>query len=323
MRIGVVQQKVDLGRVDVNLERAGRSIQSAIDLGAEMVLLPEFFNSGIAFHTDMLSVPDYGKITRSFLQSVAKETGVPIGGSFLILDGCDAYNVFLLVFPDGEMFEHRKDSPTMVENAYYVGGCDDGCFNTPIGRIGIVLCWEMLRSRTVMRLANRVGVLFAASCWWGHYEPVDNEKMELHERNLEMLRSAPRTIAKHLHVPVIHASCVGQFVAASLSNPNSERKQCFLGQSQVVGAGGETIRKARAGYRSDVFVSDVAVRRISNERSQFDSFWINDMSEHHLAVWTRDAVLGRQYYDDVSQPYYRRRKAELDLPAVDWIAHNE
>ncbi len=65
------------------------------------------------------------------LLEVAAEQGVLIGGSFLCrdVDG-EVRNAFLLAGPDGLLGRHDKDLPTMLENALYVGGEDDGVIET-------------------------------------------------------------------------------------------------------------------------------------------------------------------------------------------------
>lgn len=54
----------------------------------------------------------------------------------------------------------------MWENCYYIGGSDDGILETTAGNIGVALCWEFMRTRTVRRLLNRVDLVVGGSCWW-------------------------------------------------------------------------------------------------------------------------------------------------------------
>ena len=89
---------------------------------------------GIAFNHLMLSVPGDQSKTEAWLRELAAELGVPIGGSFLTLDGVEAHNTLMLVFPDGTTHTHQKDLPTMVENAHYVGD-DDWVVDTPSGEL--------------------------------------------------------------------------------------------------------------------------------------------------------------------------------------------
>ena len=89
-----------------------------------------------------------------------------LGGSFLEFDGANAYNLFLLVLPDGTSYEHRKDIPTQFENCYYTKGDEENVLITPYGNIGVALCWEMIRQDTLSRLQGKADIILAGSCWW-------------------------------------------------------------------------------------------------------------------------------------------------------------
>ena len=72
--------------------------------------------------------------------------------------GEDVFNTYVLVDRDGAVHMHNKDLPTMVENAYYTGGSDDGLVSTSQGSVGIAVCWETIRTATVRRLRGKVGL---------------------------------------------------------------------------------------------------------------------------------------------------------------------
>jgi nitrilase len=54
------------------------------------------------------------------------------------------YNTLLLIGPEGVTWKHRKLMPTMHERLFHgVGGGDDlAVVETPVGRIGGLICWE-------------------------------------------------------------------------------------------------------------------------------------------------------------------------------------
>jgi predicted amidohydrolase len=307
MKIGLVQLEINLGDVGVNLQRAAAGARRARELGAELIVLPEFFTSGMALCPRILEVPQHQTETRSFLSALARELAVPIGGSFLTFDGIDAHNTFVLAFPDGSTRAHQKDLPTMVENAFYVSGNDDGVLETGIGRVGIALCWEMIRSQTVRRMIGKVDFVLAASCWWGHWLPYDDSVAEVQRRNEQLLINAPRDLARLLAVPVIHASCVGHFGAANLSHPQEVVRRRFLGHSQMVGHDGAPVAVFQPESGSGVLVCELplAEPRHSPSATVYE-YWIPTLTDAHLRAWERDARLGREYYETVALPRYRR-----------------
>jgi predicted amidohydrolase len=62
----------------------------------------------------------------------------------------------LLVFPDGTTYRHDKDFPSFWETCYSEAGNDDGVLETPLGPVGVALCWEMVRSGTAKRLLGEI-----------------------------------------------------------------------------------------------------------------------------------------------------------------------
>lgn len=303
MKVGVVQLQITLADVSTNLARAAAGVEEAVRRGAELILLPEFFSSGIAFDPEILEVPRRQEATRSRLTAWAEAFGVAVGGSFLTFDGSEAHNTFVLAFPDGTTFEHRKDLPTMLENAFYAPGGDDGVFDTCRGRIGVALCWEMIRTRTVERLLGRVDFVLAASCWWGHRPPYDGTAAEVQLRNEELLREAPRQLARLLAVPVIHASCVGRFETASLSHPQDLRPGRFLGRSQILASDAAPV--AALASEAGILVSDLPPQKGRRRRRLASSgYWTLPLTDAHLRAWERDAELGGEYYRTVALPHY-------------------
>ena len=59
-------------------------------------------------------------------------------------DGGSLYNAYLLIGPDGLIHKHRKLMPTQHERLFHgIGdGADLAPVDTPLGRIGGLICWE-------------------------------------------------------------------------------------------------------------------------------------------------------------------------------------
>ncbi len=59
-------------------------------------------------------------------------------------DGGSLYNAYLLIGPDGLLHKHRKLMPTQHERLFHgIGdGADLAPVDTPLGRIGGLICWE-------------------------------------------------------------------------------------------------------------------------------------------------------------------------------------
>ncbi len=134
MKVAAIQMKAKFADVKANIEIAKRLANQAFLDGAELVILPEFFTSAMAFHPKMLDVARLLKGEPwQLINQLAKEHNGIIGGSFISIRDRECYNTFVLAFPDGTNYFHDKDQPTMWENCYYIGGTDDGVLETKIG----------------------------------------------------------------------------------------------------------------------------------------------------------------------------------------------
>ena len=169
MRVAAVQPETVAANVDANLEECERLANEAALEGAQWILLPEFFTTGMGFIPKLAecSLPANGRATELLL-SLAKRHGVNVGGSFLCRDDDgDVRNAFFLATPQGIAGRHDKDIPTMWENCFYIGGGDDGVLRAGPLNVGVALCLEFNRAQTVRRLRGKVDLVVGGSCKWG------------------------------------------------------------------------------------------------------------------------------------------------------------
>lgn len=114
VKVAAVQFEGVPGRVADNLERLRPWVARAVQEGAEVIALPEFFASPLPFKQvvhDSVMRADNPAV--AFLRDTARRHGVTIGGSMLIVEGDSIYNRYHLVEPDGRIHLHDKDLPTM------------------------------------------------------------------------------------------------------------------------------------------------------------------------------------------------------------------
>jgi len=168
VRVAAVQLQPRLGDPPANLAACAALVAQAAEAGSRLVVLPEFFTTGMAYRPSIGAGAVALDRLVSWLREQATAHDVTLGGSFLCRDrDGDVRNAFLLADPKGILGRHDKDLPTMWENAFYVGGDDDGVIELRDGRrVGVALCWELMRSQTVRRLRGRVDLVLAGSAWW-------------------------------------------------------------------------------------------------------------------------------------------------------------
>lgn len=162
IRVALVQSRSELGTEtkdprDVNMERALASIKEAADKGADLIVFGEMYLSG--YRTDewlhkwatVIDPPDEHVQT---LVHAARDRKVHIimgMGTFGAVMPGDVYNTALLVGPDGVIGAYRKvhvaafpySQGIAMERCFYSPGRELPVFDTPLGRIGIHICYDM------------------------------------------------------------------------------------------------------------------------------------------------------------------------------------
>jgi predicted amidohydrolase len=305
LRVAATQMNAAIGDVAGNLAKAGALVREAFDRGAEWVILPEFFTSAMAFHSKMLDAAR--RVDGEPLQllvNLAKQHGGVVGGSFIAVRGDNVYNIFALAFPDGSVFFHDKDQPTMWENCYYIGGRDDGVLETPAGPVGAALCWEMIRSRTARRLLDKVNLVVGGSCWWDLPDDAPPHRDALRARNLALLAETPARLARILGVPVIHASHCGDFEGRALHDfalrEDRAYKSHYLGEAQIVDGTGTVLARRSQEQGEGVIVAEITPGPVEVARDPIpDSFWIPELWEPLLKAWEKENALGQYYYQNL------------------------
>lgn len=291
-----MQIEADLGNVDHNLEACERQADRAATEGAEWIVLPEFFATGVAFDTDLSrDAPAIDGAPTQLLVDLAQRHGAHVGGSTLVRDA-DGHvrNAFLLARPDGELVgRHDKDLPTMWESALYVGGTDPGRIETDTMTVGVALCWEMLRTQTVARLAGQVDLVLGGSGWWSI--PVEWPLMAgASARNTRRATMAPSVFARHVGAPVVHAAHAGTVSCRFPLTPVTYRGR-FEGGAQVCDSDGEVLSFVGRDEGEGVAVADVRTGRSSGVPAN-DRFWLQPRGAVAAFVWAYQNVHGRRVY---------------------------
>jgi nitrilase len=164
VRVAVVQDSPVVFDRDATLDKAGKLIAEAANMGAQLVVFPEAFVSGypkgldfgarlgmrfpygrddfLRYFQSAVEVP--GVATRA-LGDAAKEHEVYLVIGVIERDGGTLYCTVLFFSPQGQLMgKHRKLMPTAMERL--VWGFGDGStmpvFDTPLGKVGAVICWE-------------------------------------------------------------------------------------------------------------------------------------------------------------------------------------
>ena len=155
-RVAAVQM-VSTPRVEENLQTAATLVSEAVEQGADLVALPEYFPIMGLSDGDKVMVREAdgrGPI-QDFLAETARRHGIwLIGGSLpliasekdKVLNSCLVYN------PQGErvarydkihLFGFRKGAERYNESATIEAGSQPVAFSTPFARVGLSICYDI------------------------------------------------------------------------------------------------------------------------------------------------------------------------------------
>lgn len=307
IRAAAVQLEATAGDVAANLERVERLVDAACAGGATLVAVPEFCSSRVMFDARVHAavLPPENPMLDLF-RRLARRHSARIGGSMLIADGDAVYNRYHFVEPDGSVHLHDKDLPTMWENAFYGPGRpgDDGVFDTGIGGVGVAVCWELIRTRTVRRMLGRVDVAVTGTHWWtlpfNWGAVVSRPLAPLAQFNRYLSENAPTEFARRLGVPVLQASHCGRFRGGFPLLPGLDTALPydteFVGATQIVDAAGHVLAHRRTQEGPGVVFADIAPGAQAPDLPLEARFWIPELPLLLRAYWHHQNVCGRSYY---------------------------
>jgi omega-amidase len=173
VNVALCQTKVTADK-NLNIATAREAVRAAAAQGAELVILPEIWNgpyATTAFPEYAESVP--GGESTAMLSNVAKENKIwLVGGSVSerasdgrIFNTCAVYN------PEGDLVaKHRKvhlfdiDVPgkiTFKESDTLTGGDKITVFNTPFGRVGVGICYDIRFPELAQLMRDKGAVILA------------------------------------------------------------------------------------------------------------------------------------------------------------------
>jgi predicted amidohydrolase len=302
VKIAAVNFNAVFANVDENIKQVINYVKQASDLGVELILFPEFFTSSMGRAEAMLDVAVKSSHVEGILLQLAQQHNIIIGGSYILFDGKDAHNLFQLLFPDGKIFSHKKDIPTIAENCYYTHGDENKILKTPIGDIGVALCWEMNRYDTLKRLSQKVDLVLAGSCW----EDL-REGAPLRQYNKAFALQTPVTFAKLLHVPVIHSNHCGKVTAVDFYDEKNPFTFQMVGAAQIIDENGNIIARKSFDEGEGMVISEISLDRGKRRPADisFDKYWVENMQEPYIYAWENYSSICEDYYNKVANPYYK------------------
>jgi amidase/nitrilase len=325
VKVAVVQAAPVFMDKQKTIEKACKLIKEAGRNKAELVAFSEAFIPGypayytVGYETNphewtdyMLALQDNSVFIPSedteILGQAAKEAGayVVIGCNELDdrLGSCTVYNTLLFLGKDGEvMGRHRKTMPTYTERLYWGQGdaSDIRVFDTDIGRIGGLICWEnhmtLIRAAMIHRAEE-----FHIAVWPGNWKRGESKLLDAD-------RSPGGALCNLQSLIRVHAFEAGAFVLSAcgfltpedfpekwhyIRDGNHINYDWALGGSSIVNPAGRYL--AEPNFEKDaILYAECHANQIKAVKAVFDSLG-------HYSRW------------DIAQLAVRREAWEPEFP---------
>ena len=269
-RIGLVQTSCSLDPNE-NLVKTEQHIRQAAAQGAQVICTQELFRSRYFCREEnhdnfALAEPIPGPSTES-LGALARELGVVIVASLFERRAAGLYhNTVAVLSTDGNVMGmyrkmHIPDDPLYYEKFYFTPG-DLGFinFDTPFGRIGVLICWDQWYPEAA-RLTALAGanVLFYPTAIGWH----PGEKAEFGAAQLDAWQTIQRSHAIANGVYVAAANRVG-FEGPPKANPADTGIE-FWGSSFICDPFGRVLAQASTD-KEEILVADCDPAKVDETR---------------------------------------------------------
>lgn len=255
LKVATIQCESRNGEPLENLKRAGALVEQAVNLGAKLLLCAEFLATGYAYENSIWKAaePSNG-ITVNWLRRLAASHSIYIGATFLELSDGNFYNTFVLFGPEGtEMGRVRKTRLPFFEPYFYKPGTNTHILKTPLGNIGIGICYENhLRSLVEEFSEGEIDLILMP-----HSAPDFSHLPFVAESIADSLKEIAPHYAKLFGVPVLMTNKVGVVQTTVPFMPYYKSRLRFPGWSTICDANGKVVN--RLGSDAGVGVVEISL----------------------------------------------------------------
>lgn len=201
-----------------HLNAAEAQVIRAAEQGAQLVVLPEVFNTGYGYTPDNYAhaEPVDGP-TVTWMKRIAAEHRVHLAGTLLLLGPEHITNSLILVAPEGRLWRYDKNNPWVWERLYFREGRDITVAQTEIGTFGLMICADVFSPRLFRRYAGKVDALINSA-----------SPPRAHEMVIEFPDGGRVSLAALMHLPPKQRDLAGQAF-----NEHARRLSAWMGVPMI------------------------------------------------------------------------------------------
>ena len=275
IKLSAIQMACDKDR-SINIEKAASMIREAANAGANIILLPELFETPYFCqernydYYELATSPSENPAVRS-LAPLAKELDVVLPISFFERDGNCFYNSIAIIDANGEILGiyrkiHIPDDHFYQEKFYFTpGNLGHKVWNTKYGCIGVGICWDQWFPETARSMALMGADILFYPTAIGSEPILDCDSMP-HWRRCMTGHSACNI------VPLVAANRIGtESVTPSEANSNQSSSLTFYGSSFITDETGEVVAEAGR-LEEKIIFSEVNLEEVRKLRQSWGLF---------------------------------------------------
>jgi N-carbamoylputrescine amidase len=248
VRVAVVQfnPQVGLDNLESNAFAVTLRLQQAVKEGANLIVLPELATTGYCFDSREEAFahaePVPGGRTVGGWTVFAKERQVYIVGCLPEVEGQQLFDTAILVGPEGYIGKYRKTHLWNEEKLFFTpGNLGFPVFDTRIGRIGLLVCWDIWFPETA-RIASQLGAdIICIPTGWVWTPP-------------PLYDASGTCMAAYLTMTAAHANNV--FIATA-DRIGTERGTGFMGNSLIAGTSGWPVGRIAGPDEDTILYADI------------------------------------------------------------------
>ena len=254
VKVACLQTRPCVGEKASNVAASLASIERAAALGARLIVLPELANSGYVFTTRaeafaLAEEVPAGPTCQAWMAAAAR-LGVTLVAGIAERDGDALYNAAVVIGPTGYIGTFRKVHLWNAENLFFEpGNLGFPVFKTPIGRIGVAICYDIWFPETFRLQALKGADIVCVPTNW---VPIPGQAPG---------REAMATV---LAMAAAHSNSI--FIACA-DRVGTERGQPFEGQSVIVGCTGWPVAGPASRNDEEIVLAEIdlgSARRLRN-----------------------------------------------------------
>ena len=254
VKLACIQFDPQIAQKALNLERSVALIEEAAAKGARIIVLPELCSTGYVFQSrpeafDLAEAIPEGATCRAWMQ-VAQRLGVTLIAGIAERADNVLYNSAVVLGPEGYVGTFRKVHLWDAENLYFEpGNLGFPVFNTPYGRIGVAICYDIWFPETFRVQALKGADLVCVPTNW---VPIPGQA------------DGKEAMATILAMAAAHTNSI--FVACA-DRIGTEREQPFIGQSVIVGCTGWPVAGPASSDRAEIIYADLDLGQARRARN--------------------------------------------------------